>query len=222
MKIDILFLRSAIDFTPREKSEIRNALVLHITKAARALRYNPRILTITIHPNWYRTDRQGMPAYTQLEDWIWIALNYKQFRSKKHHARLIERLKYLAYHETHHAARGYAGFMAGNRHHILLNSVVSEGLADTFALERYPSKHVRSYVTYHKKEARGWFKEIREMHQTEYTSSWLFGGHGKPKSVAYKVGRYILAELKRKHPKLNATKLVRTDYRRILKLAGMR
>lgn len=222
MRIDIIFLRSKIEFTAKEKSEVRNALVPHIMRAAEALRYRPRVLTITIHPNWPREDRQGMPAYTQLSDWIWIAINHKQFRSKRHHGRLIERLKYLAYHETHHAARGYAGFLSGKRHHRLLNSVVSEGLADMFALEQYPSTHIRSYVTFDKNEARRWFPKIKSMHQTEYSSSWLFGGHGKPKSVAYKVGRFILAEVKRKHPALNATKLLHTDYRRILKLAGIR
>ncbi|OGG79765.1 hypothetical protein A3A39_04580 [Candidatus Kaiserbacteria bacterium RIFCSPLOWO2_01_FULL_54_13] len=222
MKVDVLFLRSDVGLTKKEKSEIQNALVPHVTKAAKALRYNPRVLTITIHPNWPRTDRQGMPAYTQLKDWIWIALNYKQFRSRKHHARLIERLKYLAYHEMHHAARGYAMSLPRKKFHVLLNSVVSEGLADMFALEQYPSEHIRSYVTYNEREAHYWFKKIKRMHQTEYPSSWLFGGHGKPKNVAYKVGRFVIAEAKRKHLKLNATKLLHMDYRRILRLAGIK
>ncbi|TSC87055.1 MAG: Uncharacterized protein G01um10148_160 [Parcubacteria group bacterium Gr01-1014_8] len=134
----------------------------------------------------------------------------------------MERLKYLAYHETHHAARDYAGFLSGKRHHILLNSVVSEGLADTFALEQYPSDYVCSYVIYDEYEARRWFKKMKKMHQTEYPSSWLFGGDGKPKFVAYKVGRYIVAEAKKRYPKLNATKLLHVDYRRVIRLAGLK
>ncbi len=76
---------------------------------------------------------------------------------------MLERLEYLAYHETHHAARGYAGFLPGKQKHILINSIMSEGLADVFALEQHPSSYMKRKVRYNEREIQRWLPRVKKI-----------------------------------------------------------
>lgn len=216
----VIFLPSKDDLTKTEKKLIRRVLLGHARLAAKALKYNPLLLTFTVYPAWKRTDRGGMPAFTQSPEWIWIALHPKLFRKKP--AEMFERLKYLAYHEMHHAARGYTGFLSGKKEHTLMNCYISEGLADHFALEQYPSEYVKKLVKYNAKEVKKWLRKIKgEEWSNDYKSSMVMGGNGKPARLGYKIGRYLIDNVKKNNPRFTARRSVRVDSKKLLKMGGI-
>ncbi len=223
MSIQIIFIPSERDFSSAEKALIRTTITTHAKKALAVLKAPQQMLTFTISPAWERTDREGMPAFTQSRDWVRIAVNLKQFRSPKYRKQMMERLAYLIYHETHHAVRRYAGFLPGKQQHILMNSIISEGLADHFALEQLPSEYVKDKMTFNLREVRKWLPKIKKIKwEADYHDSWVMGGKGKPAALGYKIGRYLIENIKRRYPRFTATKEVRIDVKKALKKSGIK
>lgn len=220
MRIQTIFLPANTDFSYKDKRTIEKIIQQHARNAAEVLPFRQRLLTLTVYP-WLR---DGVNAFTQASDWIRITINPKQFsKSGKRRGEMIERLIYIIYHEMHHAARGYAGFLPMEKHHVLMNSILSEGLANVFAQEQYSSPYVKKVTMYHVKQVRKWIPRLRKIKwQKEfYDPSWLQGGRGKPKRIGYKIGTYILRAVKNRHPRLNAVKLAHTNARKILKYSGV-
>lgn len=218
MRVKVIFLPSSIDFSNADKNKIRKIILDHAKKAVAALRFRESEFTFTVYP-W---ERDGVHAFTQAKDWVRITINPQQFAFKSKQADMIERLIHIVYHEMHHAARGYAGFLPKKKHHILMNSIFSEGLADIFAREQYPSKYVLKVTKYNLKQVKKWLPRLRKIkwQKEVFGDPWLFGGQGKPKKLGYQIGRYFVENIKKYHPRLNTTELVREDARKILKLSG--
>jgi len=220
MKIKIIFLPSTRDFQRKEKILIKKIILRHAKKAAKALGAKNGLLTFTIYP-W---ERDGVHAFTQAKDWVRITINPQQFISKRKRQDMIERLIYIVYHETHHAFRGYAGFLPKKKSHILMNSIISEGLADIFAQEQYPSEYVRKITRYDNRQIKKWLPKLHKIKwQKEIIyDSWLYGGRGKPKCLGYKIGRYLIHEVKKQNPQLDSVRLVREDAKKMLRLSKVK
>lgn len=217
MGVKVIFIPSKEDFSLTEKRLIEKIIVIHARKALTALRYKPANLSFTVYP-W---ERDGMHGFTQAKDWIKIIINPKQFRTSR--AAMKERLPFLVYHELHHAARGYVGYLPGKKKHILMDCIISEGLADAFAREQHPSRYVLSCTSYDVKEVRKWLPGLQKIKwRKEYFGDpWIGGGEGKPKLLGYKIGRYIIENVKQTDDTLTASKLVKHKAKAILELGKL-
>lgn len=215
MKLNIVFIPSKKDFRRGDKQLITEIIRLHAGLAAKALRFRPEKFTFTVYP-W---ERNSVHAFTQAKDWVRVTINPKQFVQKKHRKAMIERLIYIVYHEMHHAARGYAGFLPPKKWHILMNSIISEGLADIFVKEQYPIPYTSKVTKYSFKQIKKWFPKLSKIkwRRELFKDPWLKGGEGKPKRLGYKVGRYIVESVKKSRPKLTAAKMVSTDAKKVLR-----
>jgi len=170
----------------------------------------------------YAWEKDGLAAFTQAKDWIDIKINYQQFFYKgKIDKNLLDQLVYIIYHEMHHACRGYAGILPKNKEHILINSVISEGLADYFALEQYHSKFLTETKSFDFSEISQWINKFGKVmwNKESADDSWLYGGREKPKMLGYKIGRYIVQQIEEKNPKFNPVNLVKSTPEKILELS---
>lgn len=219
MKIQITFIPANKDFLPKDKILLRNILRIHSKKAIAVLPFKQAILNFTIYP-W---QKEGISAFTKTKDWIRLMINPDQLKKPgPKRSEIIDQLIYIAYHETHHACRGYAGYLPNNEH-ILINSIISEGLADYFAREQHPSEHVLKTTNFDFKEIQPWLKKLTKVkwQKESEDDSWLYGGKDKPRLLGYKIGRYIIQKTLEKNPKLNSIKLVKTTSEDILKMSGV-
>jgi len=214
MKIHITHIANNTSILKRDLEFVNKIIKRHAKKAEALLPFKINNFTFTI----YAWEKDGVSAFTQAIDWVDIKINYRHLVSKKS---LLDQLIYIIYHEMHHACRGYAGILPQNKEHILINSIISEGLADHFAIEQYPSKHVLETKNYDFLEISKWIKKLGRVmwNKESIDDSWLYGGKGKPKMLGYKIGRYIIQEIKGKNPKLNSINLVTATPEKILKLS---
>ena len=220
MRIKVIFLPSSIAFPNADKNRIRKIILNHAKKAAAVLRFRESEFTFTVYP-W---ERDGVHAFTQAKDWVRITINPRQLAFKSKRASMIERLIYIVYHEMHHAARGYAGFLPKKKQHVLMNSILSEGLADIFAREQYPAKYVFKVTKYNFEQVKKWIPKLKKIKwgKEAFEDPWLMGGEGKPKKLGYQIGRYLVENVTKRHPRLRAANLVHKDAREILKLGGVK
>ncbi len=218
MKINIIFIPNNDSVPNKDLEFVKKLIAKHAKKAAALLPFKIKNFTFTV----YAWQKDGVSGFTKAIDWVLLNINYKQFfRGGSVNQKLFDQLIYIIYHEMHHACRGYAEFMPKNKEHILINSIVSEGLADHFAIERYPVPFVLKTKSYDLSEILPWIKKLgKVMWQKEsLDDSWLYGGKGKPKLLGYQIGRYIIEKVKENNSKLNAINLVNADPEKILKLS---
>jgi len=172
----------------------------------------------------YSWKKDGINAFTQAVNWVDIKINFNQLINKNgFNTKLLNQLIYIIYHEMHHACRGYTGILPKNKEHILINSVISEGLADHFAIEQYPIKHILETKNFNFSEINKWIKKFGKImwNKESDNDSWLYGGKTKPKMIGYKIGIYIIQEIKDKNPRQNSIKLVRATPKKILKMSKL-
>ena len=218
MKIKIINIPSN-QTSPKESFDlVDRTIIKHAKKAAKLLPFKVSTLSFTIYP-W---KKDGISAFTQANDWIDIKININQLiNNKKINTKLLDQLIYIIYHEMHHACRGYAGILPKNKEHILINSIISEGLADHFAIEQYPAKSIIETKTFDINEIKPWLKKLSKVmwNKESDDDSWLFGGNKKPKMLGYKIGRYIIQEVKNHNDNQNAIKLTFVAPEKIIKLS---
>ncbi|MFA6973169.1 MAG: DUF2268 domain-containing putative Zn-dependent protease [Parcubacteria group bacterium] len=220
MKINIDLIPNNKSLPKEDLELVRKVILKHAKKVESMLPFKVQNFTFTV----YAWDKDGIGAFTKAEDWVHININYGQLIIKGvPNEKLIDKLIYIIYHEMHHACRGYVGFLPKNEQHILISSIISEGLADHFAIEQYPSKNILETIGYDMAEISSWIKKLGKVlwNKESDDDSWLFGGKEKPKLLGYKIGRYIIQEVKEKQPKLNSINLISTSSEKILKLSGI-
>lgn len=170
----------------------------------------------------YAWKKDGISAFTQAIDWVEIKINFRQLIiGDTPNKKLLNQLIYIIYHEMHHACREYVGILPKNKEHILIDSIVSEGLADHFAIEQYPVKDILETKNYKFSEISMWIKKLGKVmwNKEGVDDSWLYGGEKKPKMLGYKIGRYIIQKVKEKNLKLNSVNLVHINCKDILALS---
>ncbi|MFA5248621.1 MAG: DUF2268 domain-containing putative Zn-dependent protease [Patescibacteria group bacterium] len=212
MKINIVFIPNNSSVSKKDLEIVRKTISRYAKKVEALLPFKVKNFTFTV----YAWEKDWINSFAQATDWVKININFKQLTDK-----MIDKLIYIVYHEMHHACRGYVGFLPKNKEHILINSIISEGLADHFAKEQYPSKDVLENVSYDLSEINAWIKKLGKVlwNKESDDDSWIFGGKEKPKMLGYKIGRYIIDKVKEENPKLNSVKLVNVTTEKILKLS---
>ncbi|MDP2947445.1 MAG: DUF2268 domain-containing putative Zn-dependent protease [Nanoarchaeota archaeon] len=215
MKINIIFISNNSPILKGNLELVKRIISKYAKKAETLLPFKINNFTFTV----YAWEKDWISSFTQAIDWVQININYKQLNKK-----MIDKLIYIIYHEMHHACRGYAGYLPENKEHILINSIISEGLADHFVLEQHDSKDVLENTSYDLSEISQWIKKLGKVlwNKEIADDSWIFGEKGKPKLLGYKIGRYIIQEVKERNPKLNSVNLVNATPEKILKLSGIK
>ena len=121
---------------------------------------------------------------------------------------LDERLPSLAAHELHHIARmrgpGYGA--------TLLGAMVSEGLADQYALELYGRPSPPWVTELVGAELDFWLDRAEsEFDSTSYDhDAWFFGGSAIPRWAGYAIGHRLVADYQASHSGDSAAELVNT------------
>jgi hypothetical protein len=218
MKINIIFIPNNDYIAKKDLEFVKKLIAKHAKKAADLLPFKIRNFTFTV----YAWRKDGVSGFTKAMDWVLLNINYHQvFKAGSGKNILLEQLIYIIYHEMHHACRGYAEFLPKNKEHILINSIISEGLADHFAIECYTTQFILKSKSYNPLEIAPWIKKLgKVMWQKEsLDDSWLYGGRGKPTMLGYKIGRYLIQKVKDNNPKLNSVKLVVVTPEKIIELS---
>jgi len=215
MKINIIFIPNNDSISKNDLELVKKTISKYAKKVEVLLPFKVKNFTFTV----YAWEKDWISAFTQAVDWVQININYKQLNKK-----MIDKLIYIIYHEMHHACRGYAGYLPKNKEHILIGTIISEGLADYFAREQYPVKYILETTDYDLLEISGWLKKLGKVlwNKESADDSWIFGGKEKPKMLGYKIGRYIIQEVKNKNSKLNSISLVNATPEKILKLSEIK
>lgn len=208
---NVLFLKSKKDFSEKEKRQIKKTIKNTTNHAAKILNLKS---TSSINFTVYSFDKKHVGGFTQAEDWIHITIPSKKFPDNE--------LKGTIYHEMHHIARGYTGY--SKRKVSLLETLFSEGLATVFEKEQV-LKRVPKYSKYTNDFIKKWLPKIRKenLNSTNFShDEWFFGKKGKPFQFGYKIGTYLIKQIKKNHPELTAGKLVKTNVKLLLKLSKVK
>ena len=209
MKPNIIFIQSTREFSEREKKQITGLVRKVFTDASKDL--NIRTL---VNFTFYRFGKNNR-GFTQAKDWIDAAL-------PKGRIDFMD-LEPMLYHELHHIARGYCGYLESGKHY-LLNSLFSEGLATSFELEHASLNRKMTHHKYTFALVKKWLPKMRkDLYNTkEYDYAGWFCGKGKPKQLGYKIGKYLVDQIKKNHPQMTHKDLARKDARELLKLSKVK
>ena len=220
MKIYITHIISNNAIVKSDIESVDKIINKHAKKASSLLPFKIKHFTFTI----YAWEKEGISAFTQAIDWVDIKINFQElFEKGIPNKNLLDQLIYIVYHEMHHACRRYAGILPKGKDHILIDSVLSEGLADHFAIEQYPTKYLIETKSFDLSEIGKWIHEFGKVmwDKESEDDSWLYGGREKPTLLGYKIGRYVVHEIKQRNPKLNSVNLIHVDSKKIVKLSGI-
>jgi hypothetical protein len=219
MKIQVEFLSGGLIF-PEVEGFIKGIIERHAEKAMAVLPFENDFIIFSVT----FSEADEIKAFAQKTDLIKIDINPKYFENANpKREETIEQLIYIIYHEMHHSCRGYVGSLPAGQEHILINSIISEGLADYFVRELYPSEHVLEKTNFNLAEIKDWINRVGEVmwNKESDNDSWLYGGKGKPEMLGYKIGRYIMEKIKEKNPDLDLIELVKAPPEKIIKLSGI-
>ena len=208
MKPRIIFIESSKEFTEDEKSRIESVIQRVFSVSSKELNIN-----IAVNFTVYRFGVHN-GGFTKAKDWIEITLP----KGKINYADL----ETMLYHEMHHVARGYCGYLEKGKHY-LLNSLFSEGLATAFEVEHAMPDRKMTHDKYSLALVEQWLPEMKkEFYDTkDYDYAGWFQGKGKPKQLGYKVGKYLVDEIRKNHPGMTHKDLVSRNARELLKLSSV-
>jgi uncharacterized protein YjaZ len=115
---------------------------------------------------------------------------------------LTVQLRRTLAHELEHAARVTVGPGYGST---LLDTIVSEGLADTFATSLYPDAlHPQTHALSARQEHRLWMRARQHLYELLWGARhdhWMFGGGGFPRWTGYTLGSDLVAAAHHRHPR---------------------
>ena len=161
----------------------------------------------------------GSGGFAPNSEWIRIAID--PFRREKDVEYIIKNIVPLnVYHEMNHVARwnkpGYGS--------TLLDAIISEGLAVVFAEENWDFFEA-PWGKYGKKEIKKYMELLNKRSKNKdnnYNRAEWFFGKGKPNWLGYKLGSFIIREVKNKNPNIDSIVFIHMSSRKIIKLSGMR
>lgn len=208
MILNIVFIKAEKRFNKREQQKIGRIIKKTAKQAANTLNLEKnRIINFTIYP----FDKNYVGGFTQAQDFIQISIP----REKKLNG---EELKSIVYHEMHHIKKGYFGY--SKKKISLLEALISEGLATVFALEQVP-EYTPKWSKYTNAFIKKWLPRVKkEKFKTSYShDEWFFGSRRKPFQLGYKLGTYLVHQIKKHHPEMTIVKLTRKNAKTLLKLS---
>lgn len=130
------------------------------------------------------------------------------------------RIEALVAHELHHSTRILSGRGYGSS---LVEAIVTEGLADVFALETFRGRPPPWTRALGPRSLCRWWARARELSRSRGTydhAAWFFGAGEIPRSAGYTIGYALVRRYLRAHPSSTAADLVATPASRIV--AGAR
>lgn len=206
MNFNVVFIKSKNGFTKKQKGKIKKIINNTARQAVEVLKLDKNItINFTLHP-FYGKFTWGLTYSTD-----WIHLNVaKKFTEND--------LRGAIFHEMHHMTRGY--IILTKRKFSLLETLFSEGLAVVFEIEKNP-KRIPIYAKYTNNFIKKWFPEVKKnLWNTNFShDEWFFGKKGKPYQLDYKIGIYLVNQIKKNHPELTADKLTKKNAKELLKLS---
>ena len=207
MKTQPMYVGFHREFSQREKSSINKAVRLVSSDVSKMFGSHASVDVI-----FFRSG-QMMRGLAQKKDRIIISIP----RGKINYVQL----EAVLYHELHHIVRGYTEYL-NKGSHFLLNSLLSEGLAMALEIEKRPKSGRVMYGTCSETFARKWFPKMKkELYKTKYDYASWFHGKGKPDRLGYKIGTYLVNEVRNHHTKLTHNALSRKSARELLKLSNV-
>jgi len=201
MKINICILDAESKIKTKQWTLIKNVVRRHSERACKKLSLTT--MNVSVYPNkeWC-INQTGDGGYTASLDWIQLFID----PSKPLSIPRIIKQSFPAniYHEMHHARRMIKAGFGEN----LLETVISEGMAIVFAEEMF-NKFKAPWAKYSKSEIKKLYK-IFDAHKLDEVFNYKewFLGHGKPHWLGYKVGAYIIRELKSEDDLFTCDKMV--------------
>ena len=207
MKAKIHFLDSNNEFTVQNKKKI-SELVNKVFRDA------TKILSTNVNFTFYRFGKKN-GGFTQAKDWIAITVPAKDKIDYRD-------MQAMLYHELHHIARGYSGYLEEGKH-FLLNTLFSEGLATAFEVDKQVKGRRSTHDKYTLTFVQKWLPELKkQFYSTKYDYDSWFHGKRKPKQLGYKVGKYLADEIRKYNPKLTHKDLVKINAKELLKLSRVK
>lgn len=207
MTLNIIFIRSKKGFNKKERRKIENVIRKTASHAAKILNLEgTSIINFTVYP----FGKKYVFGCTQAENWIQIDVPPKKINEAE--------LKNAIYHEMYHIGRGYS--FHSKKKFSLLNTLFSEGLAVVFEIEQVPRRIPISSAFVKK-----WLPQLRKENpeDTDFSyDKWFWGKEGRPKRLGYKIGTYLVNQIKKHHPELTAAKLVKKNAKYLLKLSKVK
>jgi hypothetical protein len=217
MKINIIFFKVRKDISEKNKKLIKKIVFRHAKTAMKKLGID--LINVVIYPNHRLVvPKIGAGGFAPSNEWIRLSLD--PLRKDKYIEDIIKNvMPLIIYHEMNHVARwtkpGY-----GNN---LMEVIISEGLATIFAGENW-NLFQAPWGKYKQNEIREYMEILnnRDKNQDKnYSHSEWFFGKDKPKWMGYKLGAYIVRNVRKRHPKINEKRLVGMNAKKIIKLSGL-
>lgn len=209
MKINIVFIKSRDGFGKKEQERIRKIIKNTANHAAKVLNLKKNyIINFTI----YLFKSRFTSGVTNSNDWIHLNVS-KRFKENN--------LKGIVYHEMHHLGRDYT--ILGKKKFSLLDTLFTEGLAVVFEMEQVPN-YMPWYSKYTSSSIKKWLPQVKEEKwDVDFSyDEWFFGAKGKPLRLGYKIGTYLVQQIKKHHPTLTAEKLIKRNVRELQRLSKVK
>lgn len=216
MKINIFLFEVKNDISKQNKKLLKKVVRKHAKIAAKKLGID--LINIVIYPNHDLTiPKVGSGGFAPNSEWIRIAIDPCLENKEVEH--VIKNIVPLSvYHEMNHVARwrkpGY-----GNS---LIDVIISEGLAIIFAEENW-NLFKAPWSEYSQREINKFlelFNRRDKKKDLKYNHAEWFFGKGKPNWLGYKLGSFIIRNVKSKNPDVESLALVHMDSRNIIRLGG--
>lgn len=215
MRLNIIILESKKRLNERDSKRLKDVVGKHARKAGKLLGID--LLDITIHFSKNVIPETGEAGYASGKDWIQITID--PTRKPKELKRIItDIIPATIYHEANHIAREkYVGESKN-----LLEAIVTEGLADAFSEECWPTFKA-PWSVYRQKKIQLFLKNLRsEKNSRKYShGDWFFGTGKLPRWLGYKLGSYIVQSAKENNSNMTALKMTKMATNRIIKLSGI-
>jgi len=216
MKLKIAFLLSKASLGRNNSRMLEETISNHARRGGKLLGID--LLNITVHLNKDSViPETGEVGFAGGDDWIHLTVDPTRKREQLRQI-ITTIIPSTIYHETSHIARN----KSLGRHRTLLDSVVFEGLANTFAEEQWPMFDA-PWTQYSEPELTPFLRILKIDGQSEKYShdEWFFGRGKKPRWIGYKLGSYIIRSAKARNAGLTALKMVKMETKEIATLTKL-
>lgn len=215
MRLNLVILKSKKNIDRQDEKLLRVVISKHARKAGRLL--NIDLVNITVHFSKNVIKETGEDGFTIGKDWIRIAIDPTRGKAKLGRT-ITDFIPATVYHEMSHIARELYVVGSGT----LLDAVIFEGLADTFAREQWPTFNA-PWSRCGKRQFQRLLKFLKKEKNNKKFShgDWFFGTGKQPRWLGYTLGGYIVQSAKEKNPGLTALKMMKMKTREIVKLGGI-
>jgi uncharacterized protein YjaZ len=203
MKINILFLKTDAGFNKSTERRLKKIIRESAESAIKILDLRGNIMNFTVY-----SCKNSFEGWTKAKDWIALIVP-KNVRP--------EILAGLIFHEMHHIKTDYCQY---SKRKTFLESLFLEGLAVAFEIEK--SKNIHAYVKYDKKIIEKWLPVLKKQELSSKNYSyyeWFWGQGNLPKFLGYKLGRYLVDQVRKSNPGLTIMDLTKKKAKDLLKLS---